>query len=73
MIEPVGMTRNHVYQYLLILIFIMALAYPHTSAVAAPSNVATQLMPENINQLQPGGPDAIAGRGDWVNCTVLPA
>ncbi|MEH6570210.1 MAG: CehA/McbA family metallohydrolase [Halioglobus sp.] len=60
------MTSNNMYQYLLIFSLTMALAYTHTSATAAPSIVAIQLTPGNINQLQPGGPDAIAGLGDWV-------
>jgi hypothetical protein len=53
-------------QYLLFLSLIIALAQPHTGNSAAPSHVATQLTRDNIGLLQPGGPDAIAGLGDWV-------
>ncbi|MEH6581516.1 MAG: CehA/McbA family metallohydrolase [Halioglobus sp.] len=36
------------------------------SAQAASQLVATRLTPQNIASLQPSGPDAIAGLGDWV-------
>ena len=50
----------------LILVGVSAWSFGAVSADAASPPVATRLDASNIEALQPGGPDAIAGLDDWV-------
>ena len=50
------------YRYFLILIALIAM----NIARADYAPLATQLDPDNLALLQPGGPDAMAGLGDWL-------
>ena len=55
-------TRELMYKYFPILIALLAMDTARADSVP----LATQLTPDNLASLQPGGPDAMAGLGDWL-------